>query len=344
MTKTSNKLILLSSIMIFVCVFIFAIFFGSVSVSIADVLRIIGNKIFGFISVDGIKDGTVKIIGNIRLPRVILSSIIGAALGVSGCAAQGLLRNPLAEGSTLGISAGSSLGAVLMIALGINLPIWGKFGIMIMSIVFGLLSFVIILAITKKLDSGYSTNTIILTGIIFSMFASSATNLIIAFSSDNTVTQIVYWTMGSFQGTGYDKIAFILPFVFIGIAGILSFSKELDAFSFGEDQAKYIGVDVKRTKFLLLIMISMLVGVSVASSGLIAFAGLVVPHIARIIVGPAHGRLLPVSIFFGASFLTLADLLCRTVISPLELPIGVITSFVGAMVFITVFYSRSKTA
>jgi len=336
------KLTFALSVALYLLIFIFAVFYGSVSVSIIDVLKIIGNKITGQVNMEGIKNSAVVIIGGVRLPRVILASLIGAGLSVSGCAAQGLLKNPLAEGSTLGISAGASLGAVLVIAMKISIPFLDKFGVMGMSIFFGFLSFLIILSFTRRVDAGYSTNTIILTGIIFSMFANSVTSLVIAFSSDNTVKQIVFWSMGSFAGALFDKVLFVLPFIVVGVAGLLMFSRELDAFSFGEEQAKYIGVNIKRTKLLVLILISMLVGVSVASCGLVAFVGLVVPHIARMIVGPSHVRLLPISVFFGAGFMTLADLLSRTLVSPVELPVGVITSFVGALVFLTVFYSKRK--
>ena len=336
------QLFLAASVLVYACIFVSAVFFGSVAVSINDVLRILASRLFRFVSTESIRDSTVTIIGNVRLPRVILASLIGAGLSVAGSAAQGLLKNPLAEGSTLGISAGASLGAVLFIAAGIHIPVLSQFGIMLNSILFALLSFVIVLSLTRKLDAGYSTHTIILTGIIFSMFVSSITSLIIAFSSDNTMRQIIFWSMGSLAGVNYEKILFVLPFILVGIAGILAFSRELDAFSFGEEQARYLGVNVRRSKFLILILISMLVGVSVAASGMIAFVGLVVPHIVRLLTGPSHGRLLPVSIFFGAGFLTLADLLCRTLISPLELPIGVLTSFVGALVFMAVFYSKRK--
>lgn len=342
MTTKSYQWILAFSILLFILIFLFSIFFGSVSVSFADVLRIIGNRFFRFINIDDIKSSTAVIIGNIRLPRVFLASLIGAALSVSGCAAQGLLRNPLADGSTLGIASGSSLGAVLAIAMGIQFPLLQQFGIMFTSILGGFLSFLLILGFTRRLDSGYSTNTIILTGIIFSLFAGSMTSLIIAFSAGDTVNRIVFWSMGSLSGAGYDKVWFVLPFVIFSIGGILRFSKELNAFSFGEEQAQCIGVNVKRVKFLILVMISILVGVSVAAAGPIAFVGLVVPHIVRLVVGPSHTRLLPVSIFFGAGFLMLADLLCRTIVSPVELPIGVVTSFVGAAVFTAVFYSKRK--
>ncbi len=339
--------ILLLSVILFVFVALFSVFYGSVTVSFSDVLRIVGDRILRFFHIDlirmeGIKSSAIVIIGNIRLPRVIMASIIGAALGTAGCAAQGLLRNPLADGSTLGIASGASLGAVLVIALGFDFPILNQFGVMLTSMIAGFLSFLVILGFTRRIDSGYSTNTIILTGIIFSLFAGSVTSLVIAFSSKDTVAQIVFWSMGSLAGRGWDEIWFVLPFILIGIGGIVRFSRELDAFSFGEEQARYIGVDVKKSKFFILVMISILVGCSVATAGPIAFVGLVVPHIVRLIVGPSHRRLLPVSVFFGASFLTVADLLCRTIVRPIEMPIGVITSFVGAVVFMLVFYGRRK--
>ncbi len=343
-TTSKYKCILISSMIIFIIVFISAVIFGSVGISVIDVSKIIGNKIFAFINTQGISDSAIIIIGNIRLPRVILTCFIGAGLSIAGATAQGLLKNPLADGSTLGIASGASLGAVIAIALGIQIPFIPQFGIMIMSMLFGFLSFLVILGFSKKIDKSYSTNTIILTGVIFSMFSASITSLIIALSNENATKQIVFWSMGSFSGTSFSKVNFVVPIILIATLVLVRYSKELDAFSFGEEQAKYIGVNVKRTKIIILIMISIIVGVSVASCGSIAFVGLAVPHIARSVVGPSHVRLLPVSIFFGASFMTLADLISRTIISPRELPVGVITSFVGAIVFMTVFYSkRQKT-
>jgi iron complex transport system permease protein len=172
------------------------------------------------------------------------------------------------------------------------------------------------------------------------MLASSITSLIVSLSGNN-LKQVVFWTMGSFSGRGWSYVALMLPFFVTGAFPLIFLSRELDAFSLGEEQAEYIGVNTKKIKFLILILVSVLTGVSVAVSGTIGFVGLVIPHMTRFITGPNHKKLLPVSALFGAGFLMATDLLSRIILSPAELPIGVVTSLIGAVLFIYIFYSRT---
>lgn len=173
------------------------------------------------------------------------------------------------------------------------------------------------------------------------MFAGSLTSLLVALAGNN-LKQVVFWSMGSFSGRGWSHVVLMLPFLLIGLAVILSLSRELNAFSLGEEQARYIGVNIKKTKLIILISVSILVGISVAVSGTIGFVGLVIPHITRFITGPDHKKLIPFSAVFGASFLMLTDLLSRTIITPSELPIGVVTSFIGAILFIYIFQRQTN--
>ena len=312
---------------------------GSVSLPLRETLLVIWNAIWGLPMPTGI---SVPIILSVRLPRVLCVALTGAALSLCGGAMQGLLKNPLADGSTLGVASGASLGAVVAIAFGITLPQLPFAGTMVCAIVFAFLSLLIILSLAYKIDFSMSTNTIILIGVIYSMFVSSILALIISFASDR-VKQITFWTMGSLLGTSMQNALVLLAALVVFGGIILRYSRELNAFAVSESNARSIGVPVRQVKLTLLIAVSALIGVCVSIGGTIGFVGLVTPHMVRMIVGPDHKRLLPASLFGGAVFLMLADLVARTLLNPVELPIGVVTSFIGAFLFIMIFY-RSRRA
>lgn len=320
---------------------------GSVNIPLKDTVTVIWNAIYNAfaerfggtpIEMEGL---AVSIILSVRLPRVLCVALSGTALSLAGAAMQGLLKNPLADGSTLGVSSGASLGAVLAIAFGITFPALPVAGTMLMAILFAFLSLLIILGLAYKLDYSLSTNTIILIGVIYSMFVSSAMNVIITFSAEK-VKDITFWTMGSLQNSSYLNAGILLGVLLICGGIIVLHARELNAFAVGEDNARHVGVDVKRTKLIILITVSILIGVCVSIGGTISFVGLVTPHMVRMMVGPNHKRLLPACAFGGAVFLLLADLVARILLNPLELPIGVVTSLVGAVVFIFIFYHTRK--
>jgi len=311
---------------------------GSVSIPLGDTLTAMWNTLWGMEVPEGISK---NIILNVRLPRVINVALVGAALSLCGAAMQGLLRNPLADGSTLGVSSGASLGAVLALAFGVTIPGSAHGGTMIMAMGFAFLSLVLILSLAYVLDRSLSTNSIILIGVIFSMFTSSLINLIISFAQDH-IKSITFWTMGSLSGTNFGHARILgLALLFCG-GVILRYARELNAFAIGEENARHIGVNVKKVKLVILITVSILIGICVSISGTIGFVGLVMPHMARMVAGPNHKRLLPSSMFAGSIFLLLADLVARTLLSPIELSIGVVTSLVGAVAFVIIFYRTRK--
>jgi len=311
---------------------------GSVSIPLGDTVTALWNSLWGIDIPAGISK---SIILNVRLPRVLNVALVGAALSLCGAAMQGLLRNPLADGSTLGVSSGASLGAVLALALGITIPGTTYGGTMIMAMTFAFLSLAAILGLAYTLDRSLSTNSIILIGVIFSMFVSSVINLVISFAEDH-IKSITFWTMGSLSGTNFSHTQILAIAVLVCGGVILRYARELNAFAIGEDNARHIGVNVRRVKLSILITVSVLIGVCVSISGTIGFVGLVMPHMARMITGPNHKRLLPASMFSGAIFLLLADLTARTILRPIELSIGVVTSLVGAVAFITIFCRTRK--
>lgn len=311
---------------------------GSVGIPLRDTAAVLWSAVTGQPQPEGLAS---SIILSVRLPRVLCVSLAGAALSLAGAAMQGLLKNPLADGSTLGVSSGASLGAVIAIAFGITFPGLPFAGTMVMAILFAFLSLAVILGLAYKLDCSLSTNTIILIGVIYSMFVSSAMSVIITFAADK-VQSITFWTMGSMQNSSYKNAAILAGTLLVCGGALLLRARELNAFAVGEDNARHIGVDVRRTKLVVLIAVSVLIGVCVSIGGTISFVGLVTPHMTRMIVGPNHKRLLPACLFGGAVFLMLADLAARALLSPLELPIGVVTSLVGAVVFIFIFYQTRK--
>ena len=284
---------------------------GSVSIPFRTTVSVIWRAVRGLPQPAGTAPA---ILLTSRLPRVLAVMLVGASLSLCGGAMQGLLKNPLADGSTLGVSSGASLGAVIAIAFGITIPGLPLAGTMAMAMVFAFCSLLIILGLAYKLDFSLSTNTIILIGVIFSMFASSVMSIVITFSGDLVL--------------------------FGGV--ILLHARELNAFAVGEENARHVGVNVRRVKLVILIAVSGLIGVCVSIGGTIGFVGLVTPHMVRLLVGPNHKRLLPASLFGGGIFLMLSDLIARVLLNPKELPIGVVTSIIGAVAFVYIYGSSRK--
>ena len=306
---------------------------GSVPVAPGEALRAMASALFGTAQAG---DPTQTIIMGLRLPRVLASGLVGASLSLCGAAMQGLLRNPLADGSTLGVASGASLGAVMAIAFGITIPGLPQLGVMGMAMLAAFASLALILALAWRMDASLATNTIILVGVIFSMFANAVISLAVAFSGPRLRT-VTFWTMGSLSSSGYqDALTLLVALAACGAVLLLS-GRELNAFAVGEDNARSVGVNVRGVKLRVMVAVSVLIGVCVSIGGTIGFVGLVTPHMARLIVGPNHRRLLPAVVFSGAIFLMLTDLAARTILSPVELPLGVVTSLIGAVLFVVIF-------
>ncbi|MFJ7744929.1 FecCD family ABC transporter permease [Peribacillus sp. NPDC097295] len=314
---------------------------GSVSVPVPMLLQIIGTEVLHLPIAVEPDETLTNIVMNIRLPRVLLAGLVGASLAIAGAAFQGLLRNPLADPYTLGISSGASLGAVLTLFLNISLPFFGLYTLPTLSVLFSLITIFCVLTFARKMDRSMKVETIILTGIIFSSFLSAFISLMIALTGEE-LRQIISWLMGSVSMRGWNYIAIILPFFIVGSLILMMNTHELNAMTFGEERARHLGVNVQRRKMLILVAGSILTGAAVAVSGTIGFVGLVIPHLVRRIWGPDHKHLLPLSMIVGSGFLILADLVARTIIAPSELPIGVITSLIGAPAFAFILLKRRR--
>lgn len=323
-------LVLLMTMLLCVCA-------GSVPLSPGETLQILWRGLTG---TEASGSGEAIIL-RVRLPRVLCVALTGASLSLCGAAMQGLLRNPLADGSTLGVSSGASLGAVLAIVLGMQFPGLPFAGTMVMAMLFAFGSLALILTLAYALDRSLATGTIILIGVVFSMFVSSLMNLLITFAGEK-IKSITFWTLGSLSGSTYVNALTLLLALTVCGGVLLALGGALNAFALGEEQAQHLGVSVRRVKLTVMAAVSVLLGVCVSIGGTIGFVGLVIPHMVRLVLGPDHRRLLPASLLAGAVFLLLADLVGRTLLSPIELPIGVVTSLVGAVAFLVIFYRSRK--
>jgi len=286
-------------------------------------------------------EAAANILWNIRMPRVVLAGLVGAALAIAGAAFQGLLKNPLADPYTLGVSSGAAVGAVMTLFFGISIPFLGLFTLPVISMIGALITMLAVMGFARLVDRSMKMETVILTGIIFSSFLGSIMSLMIALTGEE-LRQIIGWLLGSVSMRGWAYVQMALPFVLVGSFVLWLYRRELNAMLFGEERAQHLGVDVKKSKMAILIGGSVLTGSAVAVSGTIGFVGLVVPHITRLVWGSDHRHVLPLSFINGAALLIVCDLVARTIISPTELPIGVITAFIGAPVFAFIFFRQRR--
>jgi len=328
--------IIISLLLIIICSAL-----GSSSISFSDTIMITLHKIFRISLSDDIDPRNISIVWLLRLPRVILAFLIGGSLAMSGAVCQSILQNPLASPYILGVSSGASLGAGLIIITGISLPFLGGFSLPLTGFIFGLLTVFFVASFSSRIDKSMSNNTIILCGMVLSLFLNAILTTLSAVFSDD-LRRIALWQMGSFAMRSWNYVGLFLPFLIIGTIGILLYTKEMDILSFGDEQAKSAGVETGTLRKRLLALSAVLTGAAVALSGVIGFVDLIAPHAARRIVGSRHKQLIPMSFLLGGSLMVLTDLIARTVISPSELPIGAITALIGAPFFAWVYFRRRK--
>jgi len=298
-----------------------ALFLGVIPISINNVFN--GQSTF-----------EQHILIELRLPRVLLALCVGAILAICGCITQGLFRNPLADPSIIGVSAGASAGASIVIVLfseqasylgGLSLVFFGAFTGSVLAV------FLVYRLATTS--AGTSVTTLLLAGIALTFFAGSLASFLQYLGDNDMLKRLSLWRMGGFDHANYTHVALAFSMLLILCAVLPRFIKALNAFLLGESQAFYLGIPVKNTKRLLIICVAAGVGLSVALAGTIAFVGLIVPHIVRLCVGADHRLVLPISACLGACLLIMTDTLARTVLQPEEIPVGLITSFIGAPIF-----------
>lgn len=312
---------------------------GSVPIPVKDTVRVILSRFMSLEMAD-ISGNTVSIIWNLRLPRVLLAALIGASLALSGVSFQGLLRNPLADPYTIGVSSGAAVGATAAMFLrqltGLNFP--QMIPLFAMAGAFAALFFIYNMA---KIGGKVPVVTLILGGVVVSSFLSAIISLLMVLSGEN-MHGIYFWLSGGLILRSWPQLWFVLPYLILGFIVLFFYARELNVLLMGEEVALTLGINVERTKKVLLFVASVVTAAAVSVSGMIGFIGLIIPHAVRIITGPDHRVLLPASALVGASFLVWSDVAARTVLAPQELPVGIITAFVGAPFFIYLLRKKKR--
>ncbi|MFE7479263.1 FecCD family ABC transporter permease [Streptomyces sp. NPDC057552] len=301
---------------------------GAYSIPIGDVLGSLQHRIgLGGQPLDRVGE---SVLWNVRLPRVVLALLVGASLGCAGALMQGVFGNPLAEPGVIGISAGAAVGAVASIALG--LTFFGNWTITVFAFVAGLGTVLLVYTLSR---SGGRTEvvTLILTGIAVNAFAGALIGLFVFFADNAQITQITFWQLGSLSQATWPKVLAVLPCALAGLLIAPFYARKLDLLALGERPARHLGVDVERLRITLVLVVALLTAAAVAVAGIIAFVGLLVPHLLRMANGPGHRFLVPGSALGGALVLVAGDLAARTVAAPAELPLGVLTALFGSPFF-----------
>ena len=336
MRKKIAAVFVLSFAILFLCIGI-----GSVFVSPLEGLQIVINKIFSVSLPDSVTPTNVSIFWDIRMPRALTAFLVGAALSVSGAIMQALLQNPLASSYTMGVSAGASLGAAFVIITGVTGTIFGMFLLPVCGFASGLLTVLLVLAFSLKIDRNMHNHTIILFGMVFSLFVNAILTLVSTLNGEH-MQRLVLWQLGTFSGRRWIHVLILLICLVLGTIGTALYHRELDIMSFGQEQAMSMGVDVGKSKIALLLLSSFLTGAAVCFSGIIGFVDLTVPHIARRIFGAKHALVIPMSLLLGGAFMALSDMVARTLLAPREIPVGAVTALVGAPFFVWVYFHDRK--
>ena len=295
---------------------------------------------FGVVFGDASDDIQTTIFWDIRVPRVLTAFLAGSALAISGMAFQAMFRNPLATPFTLGVSSGASLGAAIAVTLGLHFSLLGVTATTLLAFIGAMASVTLVYGLTH-MRQGFSTGTMLLAGVAVSFFFSSLI-LFLQYSAElYNSFRMLRWVMGGLGLVGYDSFFSIVPFVVMGSAVLLYLIHELNLLLAGDDLAMSRGVDVRMTKRILFIVTSLMVGSVVAVCGPIGFIGMMVPHMCRLLIGSDHRYLAPASFLFGGAFLTVCDTFARTVLAPAELPVGVVTAFLGGPFFLWLLITGS---
>jgi len=316
--------------LLLVCVMALSLGLGTAELSVPEILGRLAGRETG-----GASAGLILF--RIRLPRILLAAVAGFSLSLGGVAFQAILRNPLADPFILGVSSGGAFGAVLGILLGFG------FSVGVPALAFGgsLLTLALLMALGTR-QMGMESATVLLTGVIINAFFTAVIMFFITTTTDSRLHSMLFWLYGDLGQSRYGHLAVSGPLALAGCAVLYGFSRHLNLITAGEETARQVGVEVRRTKIVCLVTVSLLVGLVVSFSGLIGFVGLIVPHLVRMAFGADHRVLIPVAAIGGAAFLVAADTLARVLISPSELPVGVITAFLGAPFFIYLLKTRGS--
>ncbi|GAA0730646.1 iron ABC transporter permease [Clostridium malenominatum] len=334
--RKHNKFLLIILIGILFALTIISSTLGVADISFYGSMKILSSKIpfvGKYISLEGISNTHKLIILNLRLPRIMLSALVGAGLSIVGCVFQAIFKNPMADPYVLGISSGSALGAAIAIILGVS-------GVTSFAFTGAILTTLLVYSIAKT-GTKLPTNTLLLAGVSVGFLLSSLISLIMIFNREQ-VEKIIFWTMGGLNTANWKAVFSLFPFVLIGGFIIFIFSKDLNVMLTGDETASTLGIEVDKIKKLLLTISSIIIAACVSMSGIIGFVGLIIPHMIRLLVGPDHRVLLPFTALGGGVFMIISDTLARTLVPPAEIPVGAITSIFGAPYFIYLLIRNKK--
>ncbi|GIP34369.1 corrinoid ABC transporter permease [Paenibacillus sp. J2TS4] len=306
--------------------------FGSARVPVADVWRIL------FHALPGIGDmiqpdwsaSDEAIILKVRLSRVVLAILVGASLAIAGAGFQAVLRNPLADPYTLGVASGASVGAAFIILFGLQSFI-GQWSIPVVAFTTGMTTLFIVYKLASTQGKS-QLETLILSGVVVQAFLGAFVSFMVSLSGE-VINEILYWLMGSLSMRNWNFSKVLIPYLIFVIIVLIGFSRSLNLLALGERQASHLGVNVERTKLIVLVVSTLVTAAAVSVSGVIGFVGLVVPHLVRLIVGPDYRIIIPISTIVGGIYVLWADTVARIALSPREIPLGVVTAIIGAPFF-----------
>ncbi len=312
---------------------------GPASIGWLDALRELVDQIPGVHIDSGLRPAQAAIVTKIRLPRVVLGLLVGAMLSLTGAAYQGVFRNPLVDPYLLGIAAGAGLGATLAIVSGLGtgsgfvdpVPLAAFAGALI----------AVAIAYTAGNIGGRSTVSLVLAGVAVASFLTALQTYVLQRHTD-VIREVYSWILGRLATSGWGEVTLLTPYFVLTCVVLLRYSHALDVLSVGDEEAASLGLDPRRVRVIVVVVASLGAAAAVSVSGLIGFVGIIVPHSVRLLVGVGHRAVLAMSILVGGAFMVAADLLARTVVSPAELPIGVVTAFVGAPFFVLVLRTSSR--
>ena len=340
----SYRMVLGSLLLFLLLVVLLSAGMGAVEIGEEQLLHILLNKLgldyHGFLAQQEV------VFWHIRLPRIALGVVIGGALAIAGATLQGLFRNPLVEPGLIGVSGGAALCAVLVIVFSQWLPArlaeWlGVYLLPVFAFIGSLLVTLLAYRISRR-NGKTDIALLILAGVAINAMAGALIGLAIFYADDVALRSFTFWSLGDLAGASWKRIGFSLGLILLPAVVLIFLYQALDAFALGEAEAGHLGFRVEPVKYSIIILSALTVGASVAMAGMIGFVGLVVPHMVRTVFGPGHRLLLPASFLLGASLLCLADLLARTLVAPSEIPIGVVTSLVGAPFFMGLLIKAKK--
>jgi iron complex transport system permease protein len=340
--KSYYKKVYIALLITLFVVILFSCSIGAADLSMVDAFKIIIQRLpyIGQILVEEPITNTMNtIIWKIRMPRVLLAGVVGAALAFSGAIYQGLFKNPMAESFVLGVSAGAALGGAIGMIIGIS-RVMGIGGTGLMAFLGALFTTYLVYQLGRT-GGRVSMTSLLLAGMAINFMLSAAISLLMIFNRQR-MDNIIMWTMGSFANSTWGKVVLSFVTVMAGMLVTRFFARDLNILLMGEEEAKYLGIDVERTKKILLALSSFIAAMAVAVSGIIGFVGLIIPHAIRLVMGPDHRVLLPYSAVVGAIFLIIADTMARTLVSPMEIPVGIITALAGAPFFLYLLSKKKR--